>query len=110
MLNPKEHTILFVDDEENILSSLKGYPDRLKGEEIPLGARIISSANRFDNVLRLYDKKTAVTELKNERGIDLDPEIVNHLLKMVEDVRGEEEGEVEVPHRPYSRLDLYIKR
>ncbi|MBI5682316.1 MAG: response regulator [Deltaproteobacteria bacterium] len=75
----------------------RGYPDRLRGEEIPVGSRIISAANRFDNIFRLHDKKTAVIELKKERGIDLDPEAVNHLIEIVEGKKDDEESVQEVP-------------
>jgi len=60
----------------------KGYPDRLVGEAIPLGARIIAVADSFDAMIsdRPYRKKKyisqALTELQNHAGTQWDPEIV----------------------------------
>ena len=60
----------------------KGYPDRLKGEEIPLAARIISVVDTFDAMTstRPYRKglsrETAVAELKDKAGRQFDPALV----------------------------------
>ncbi len=60
----------------------KGYPDRLKGEEIPLAARIISVVDTFDAMTstRPYRKglsrETAVAELKAKAGRQFDPALV----------------------------------
>jgi diguanylate cyclase (GGDEF)-like protein/putative nucleotidyltransferase with HDIG domain len=45
-----------------------GYPDRLKGEEIPLGARIIHVADALDSMLttRIYRAARPATEALNE--------------------------------------------
>jgi|SRR5579875_2262452 len=56
-----------------------GYPDRLKGTEIPLGARIIAVADTFDAItsLRPYrparSHRRALEILEQEAGIRLDP-------------------------------------
>jgi HD-GYP domain-containing protein (c-di-GMP phosphodiesterase class II) len=61
----------------------KGYPDGLKGEEIPLGARIILVADTYETMTnqRLYrhtvSKEIAVRELIKEKGKQLDPRIVD---------------------------------
>lgn len=41
-----------------------GYPDGLKGEEIPLGSRIIAVADAFDAITtdRVYQRKRTVEE------------------------------------------------
>ncbi len=60
----------------------KGYPDRLKGEEIPLAARIISVVDTFDAMTstRPYRKglsrETAVAELIAKAGRQFDPALV----------------------------------
>jgi len=60
-----------------------GYPDKLRGEEIPLLARIISVADTYDAMTstRPYrnalSKENAVTILQDIRGIQLDPAIVD---------------------------------
>lgn len=68
-----------------------GYPDGLKGEEIPLCARIICVADSYDamNSDRCYRKHLAtediIFELKENAGTQFDPEIVPHMLAMIED-------------------------
>ncbi len=65
----------------------KGYPDGLKGEEIPLHARIIAVADSFDAMItdRPYRKglpvEKAVEELKKNIGIQFDPDVVNAFLR-----------------------------
>ena len=59
-----------------------GYPDGLKGEEIPLGARIIAVAEAFDAMTsdRPYRRATrpeeAMAELERKAGSQFDPKIV----------------------------------
>ncbi|MGH2808386.1 MAG: HD-GYP domain-containing protein [Actinomycetota bacterium] len=56
----------------------RGYPDRLSGDDIPLGARIIAVADTFDAICstRSYRKasnhKKALSILKKEAGAQLD--------------------------------------
>ncbi len=67
-----------------------GYPDGLKGNELPYLARIISVADAFDAMTtsRPYRKamsvEDAVTEIKNNSGKQFDPIIVKAFLKIVE--------------------------
>jgi len=64
----------------------KGYPEKKKNEEIPLGARILAVADSFDAMIskRAYrdalSKKKAVEELKCNRGTQFDPAIVDAFL------------------------------
>jgi HD-GYP domain-containing protein (c-di-GMP phosphodiesterase class II) len=59
-----------------------GYPDRLRGQKIPLGARIIFVADAFDAMTseRVYRKtlseRDALTELERCAGSQFDPTIV----------------------------------
>ncbi|HVA31132.1 MAG TPA: diguanylate cyclase [Gaiellaceae bacterium] len=59
-----------------------GYPDRLRGEEIPIGARIIFVADAFDAMTseRVYRKplseRGALDELERCAGSQFDPAIV----------------------------------
>jgi putative nucleotidyltransferase with HDIG domain len=66
-----------------------GYPDRLRGEEIPLIARIVSCCDAFNAMTtnRPYRKalplKTAVAELRAMSGTQFDPAVVDMLLDVV---------------------------
>jgi len=68
-----------------------GYPDGLKGDEIPIEARIISIADAYDAITseRPYRKglshKKAVEELKRGAGTQFDPEIVKVFLSLFEE-------------------------
>ncbi|HEX68257.1 MAG TPA: HD-GYP domain-containing protein [bacterium] len=72
----------------------KGYPKGLKGEEIPLLARIITVIESYEAMTseRLYkrakSKEEAIEELKRERGKQFDPKIVDIFLKILEEEEG----------------------
>lgn len=67
----------------------KGYIEGLKGEQIPLNARIIGLADAFDAMTanRVYrkalDMNYVVSELKRCRGIQFDPGLVDILLDLI---------------------------
>ncbi len=67
----------------------RGYPDRIKGEEIPLGARIMAVADAFDAMTydRVYragmSKEEAVNELIRGKGTQFDPAIVDVFVSRV---------------------------
>ncbi|MBO5303995.1 MAG: HD domain-containing protein [Lachnospiraceae bacterium] len=69
----------------------RGYIHGLKGEEIPLNARIIGIADAFDAMTanRVYRKKLdldfVLEELKKGKGTQFDPEIVDIMLGLIED-------------------------
>lgn len=66
-----------------------GYPNGLKGEEIPLGARIITVADAFDSMTthRTYKEKLsreeAIAELKRCSGTHFDKTIVDIFINSV---------------------------
>ena len=66
-----------------------GYPKGLKGDEIPLLARIVSVADAYDAMTgdRRYrpamDKKAAAAELKAKSGSQFDPAVVGAFLEKV---------------------------
>ena len=66
-----------------------GYPKGLKGEEIPLGARILSIADAYEAMVsdRPYRKalslKKAKQELLKGSGTQFDPEIVKVFLMVL---------------------------
>lgn len=67
-----------------------GYPKRLAGEEIPLGARIIAAADAADAMMsdRPYRKAMtvadAIRELERNRGKQFDPIVVDAILSILE--------------------------
>lgn len=67
----------------------KGYPYGLKGEEIPLVARIMAIADSFDAMTskRVYrnalDLDHVIKEINNNKGTQYDPEIANVFLRML---------------------------
>lgn len=69
----------------------KGYVHGLKGEEIPLNARIIGIADAFDAMTanRVYRKKLelehVLEELKKGSGTQFDPKLVEIMLGLIQD-------------------------
>jgi len=68
----------------------EGYPDGIKGKEIPLHARIIAIADTFDAMTssRSYRKKalslrTALGELERNKGNQFDPEITDIFIEIL---------------------------
>jgi putative two-component system response regulator len=78
-----------------------GYPHGLKGEEIPLEARIVALADFYDALInerpykRAWSPIEAITEVEKQRGIHFDPQVVEaliHLYHETEAVRMAEEA------------------
>lgn len=69
-----------------------GYPFGLKGEDIPIGARVISVADAFDGMLssRAYrealDPYVALTRLKEMSGVQFDPQVVEAFERVLPEV------------------------
>ncbi len=68
-----------------------GYPKGLKGNQIPLGARIMAVAGAFNAMItrRPYRKKVsiknAVTEIKKGSGAQFDPHIVETFMEVLKE-------------------------
>lgn len=66
-----------------------GYPEGLKGEEIPLGARIIHATEACDSMLsrRSYSApksiEEAVAEMRSCSGTQFDPQVVEALITVL---------------------------
>jgi diguanylate cyclase (GGDEF)-like protein len=66
-----------------------GYPDHLKGEEIPLGARIIAICDSFRAMIadRVYKRampiEDALAELRRCAGTQFDPQLVEVFCRLV---------------------------
>lgn len=69
----------------------KGYPSKLKGEEIPIGGRIVFVVDSFMAMLsrrpyrRVRTVKDAVAEIKANSGTQFDPRVVESFLKAIEE-------------------------
>lgn len=83
----------------------RGYPQGLKGEEIPLGARILSVVDYFDALIsdRPYHKamspEAAVALLQQEAGKALDPRIVELFVRELPRLMAEAERIENAPRR-----------
>lgn len=66
-----------------------GYPDGLKSEEIPLGARIVAVANAYDTLLGARRTRharasaSALKELLHNTGSRFDPRVVEALARVL---------------------------
>jgi diguanylate cyclase (GGDEF)-like protein/putative nucleotidyltransferase with HDIG domain len=87
----------------------KGYPAGLKGDEIPLGARILSVVDYFDALMseRPYHKAmsldAALGLLRQESGKALDPRVVQMFIDMYPRLAAEAEASQE-PARKLTRV------
>jgi diguanylate cyclase (GGDEF)-like protein len=66
-----------------------GYPHGLRGDEIPIGSRIVAIADAYEAMIseRPYkvamSHQEAVTELHKQRGVQFDPDLVDVFLGLV---------------------------
>jgi HD-GYP domain-containing protein (c-di-GMP phosphodiesterase class II) len=83
-----------------------GYPDRLKGETIPLIARIISVADTFDAMTtnRPYQKamnlEFTLQKIRENACIKYDPRVVEALMQAVDS------GDITLPTSPGRALAI----
>jgi putative nucleotidyltransferase with HDIG domain len=75
-----------------------GYPDGIKGQEIPLGARILAVVDCYDALTsdRPYrprmTRQQAEQKLRERRGTMYDPWIVDQFMKIVDRLEAEEDA------------------
>lgn len=87
-----------------------GYPDGLKGERIPLGARILSVADAFESMTsdRPYRKalpvEEALAELRRGMGKQFDPDVVKSFLSLAD------KGEIKLEWSQHRVINLDSKR
>ena len=68
-----------------------GYPDRLKAESIPIGARIISVADSYQAMTegrpyrRALSREEAIAELVAGSGSQFDPKVVQAFIQILKD-------------------------
>jgi len=64
-----------------------GYPDGLRGEQIPLGARILAVADTYNALItdrpyrKAYTKEEALKIIEGMSGKELDPKVVEAFIK-----------------------------
>jgi hypothetical protein len=69
-----------------------GYPERLKGDEIPFVARVLSVADTFCAMTRngrykkTYSKEEAVCEIQQGSGTVYDPKVVEALRSVLDEI------------------------
>jgi diguanylate cyclase (GGDEF)-like protein len=79
-----------------------GYPDRLRGDEIPLGARIVSVCDAYEAMTTDRSYRPAVSpelacqELRHCAGGQFDPSVVDAFLAVIAD--GGEDGPADAAH------------
>ena len=67
----------------------KGYPNKLKGEDIPLGARIVAIADVYQALIskrpyrKAFSKSKAIETIKEASGTQFDPHIVDVFLNLI---------------------------
>ncbi|MNP70439.1 Cyclic di-GMP phosphodiesterase response regulator RpfG [compost metagenome] len=72
----------------------KGYPENLKGDDIPYNARILTVVDSFDAMTseRPYNKRKsygeAIEELKRCSGTQFDPKIVEAFIEGIKESIG----------------------
>jgi HD-GYP domain-containing protein (c-di-GMP phosphodiesterase class II) len=68
-----------------------GYPEGLKGKEIPLSARIVALADVYDALIserpykKAFSHKESIKMIVAEKGKQFDPDIVNAFLLCKDD-------------------------
>ncbi len=91
-----------------------GYPDGLKGEEIPIGARILTAVDCFDALAsdRPYRKalpiEQAMAFVKSKSGIQFDPVVVKLLDERYLEL--EEQARRQIEEVEPLKTDLFIER
>lgn len=86
-ITPLRDTIAYIKHAHEAYDG-SGYPDGLKGEEIPLGARIVTVADVFDAMTspRPYrpalEEEVVLDHLRREAGRKFDPSVVKAFLEV----------------------------
>jgi len=76
----------------------KGYPGGLRGEDIPLAARVLAVADAFDAMIRDrpygygVSREAALQEIEANSGTQFDPGVVVMLREVLEDTGGRRAG------------------
>jgi len=89
-----------------------GYPSRLRGNEIPIGARIFAVADAMDAITsdRPYRKARSFDDARQEilrcSGTQFDPNVVEVFLKIPNELWHELRAEINGENRQFSTFDF----
>ena len=89
----------------------KGYPNGLKGEEIPETARILGVADSYDAMASNRSYRDALpqevvrSEIEKGRGTQFDPKIADIMLKMIDEDKEYRMKETDSLHRRILAVD-----
>lgn len=70
----------------------EGYPNKLKGEDIPVGARLMAVADVYDALVSRrpykdpFPHRIAVEEIRKGRGTQFDPDVVDAFMEIEKDL------------------------
>jgi diguanylate cyclase (GGDEF)-like protein len=90
-----------------------GYPDRLRGDEIPLGARIVAVCDAYEAMITERSYRAAMShegacqELRRCAGAQFDPAVVEAFLAVIEE-RGEERA-IDAEHSAAAHVRTLLK-
>ena len=103
-----------------------GYPDKIKGEDIPLGARILCLADSFDAMTtkRSYNSpkkiEDAILDLQKNSGTQFDPKVVSVFIELLKqspeklketlDISIDENGYIDVFKSKPSKSNEHINK
>ena len=68
----------------------QGYPNGLKGDQIPIGARLMAVADVYDALVSRrpykdpYPHDVAVREIISEKGTQFDPDVIDAFVKIAD--------------------------
>jgi putative nucleotidyltransferase with HDIG domain len=89
-----------------------GYPDGLKGEQIPIGSRIVNACDAFDTITQarvfrptVKTPAEAISELRELAGTWYDPAVIGALEKIVAERWG-----IEIPSAPTAAVERHTYR
>lgn len=63
-----------------------GYPDKLKGEEIPFVARLVTIADVYEEIKRSqpqWSQSQILSEMRYRKGTQLDPELTERVIAVI---------------------------
>lgn len=84
-----------------------GYPEKLRGDQIPIEARILAVVDSFDAMTshrtyrRAFPIEFALKEIKDYSGVAYDPNVVEAFVKVIERILKEVEERIEKEELTY---------